>query len=131
MLTIAVQHQSQRGGRVGFGPYVDPDLAAAVKLEAANRGTYHWWVVQEALRRGLPTVPQADEPGLPRGAYQAHRNRRRARAMLFAYIDPTIIADIRRHAAGQLHHWWVAEEALRRGLPLLPVTEQEVLPQSA
>jgi len=131
VLTIAVQPQSQRGGRVGFGPYVDSALAAAIKLEAANRGTYHWWVVQEALRRGLPIVPAADDADLPRDAYQAHRNRRRPRAMVFAYIDPTIIADIRRHAAGQLHHWWVAEEALRRGLPLLPASEQEVLPHSA
>jgi len=130
-LNIVVQPQSQRRGRVGFGPYIDPDVAAAVKLEAANRGTYHWWVVQEALRRGLPTVPQANEPGLPRGAYQAHRNRYRPRAMLFVYIDPKLVADIRRHAAGQLHHWWVAEEALRRGLPLLSATEQEVLPHSA
>jgi len=116
---------------VGFAPFVDPDLAAAIKIEAANRGIYQWWVVQEALRRGLPTVPPADEPGLPRVAYQAHRNRLRPRAMVSAYIDSKIIADIRSHAAGQLHYWWVAQEALRRGLPLLPAPGQEELPQTA
>ena len=131
MLTIAVQHQSQRGGRVGFSPRIAPDLVSEVKLQATRRGTYQWWVVQEALRRGLPSVPPADAVGLPQDAYQARRNRRRPRALLFAYIDPQLVADIGRHAAGQLHHWWVTEEALRRGLPLLPSPEQEVLPQSA
>jgi len=59
----------------------------------------------------------------------ATRRRPRAREPLFVELDPNLIETVRQMTAARgVHQWWVVEEALRRGLPLLPAPEQEVLP---
>ncbi len=58
--------------------------------------------------------------------------RRRAREAVFVELDPQLLESVRQITAERgVHQWWVIEEALRRGLPLLPAPEQEVLPESA
>ncbi len=117
--------------RVGFCTHIDPALAAEVRHTAATMGVRHWWIVQEALRRGLPLLPSPDKDGLPRGAYLGHRDRRRSREALFVDISPEMLEDIGRAAAPRFNRWWVVQEALRSGLPLIPAPGQEVLPQTA
>ncbi len=65
--------------------------------------------------------------------YMAPRKpRRRAREAVFVELDPQLLETVRQVTAERgVHQWWVIEEALRRGLPLLPAPEQEVLPESA
>jgi len=59
---------SRRPDRTGFYAEIDPELVNAVKQAAADRGVRNWWVVEEALRRGLPLVPPAAEEVLPYSA---------------------------------------------------------------
>ncbi len=60
------------------------------------------------------------------------KQRGRAREALFADIDPQVMEAVRQATAARgVHQWWVVEQALRAGLPLIPQPEQEVLPQSA
>jgi hypothetical protein len=62
------------------------------------------------------------------------RLRGRPRAALFADIDPQLL-DVARQEAGArgVHLWWVVEQAMRAGLPLIPRPDAEevVLPETA
>lgn len=125
------------GGRVGVRFRIDPSVADNVRQLAAARNLQLWCVVQDGLVRGLPQLPPADD-ALPHFAYDHTRQRGRPGAVLFIAIAGVAAQAVRsaatvRHA----HVWWVAQEALRLGLPLLPVPnpalafEGEELLQSA
>jgi len=102
-----------------------------------------WWVLEHAVRAGLPLLPPpgfeaelADEVPAPQLSveWMSRKTRPRGRptTALFAKIHPEVVAAINQDVeARDAHHWWVVEQALRLGLHLLPDSGQEVLPQSA
>jgi len=110
-----------RVGRVGFELRIDPDVADSVRQLAAAGNLPLWRVVQDGLVRGLPQLPPPDD-ALPYVAYHHTRQRGRPRAALFLEIAEATAQAVRNAAtARHAHIWWVAQEALRLGLPLLPV----------
>lgn len=126
-----------RVGRVGFELRLDPDVADSVRQLAAAGNLQLWRVVQDGLVRGLPQLPPADD-ALPHFAYHHTRQRGRPTAILFLEIAEATVQALRNAAAARhAHIWWVAQEALRLGLPPLPVPhpglafDGEELPHSA
>jgi len=81
----------------------------------------------------IPRVIPATSQQRCTSMYMAPKKpRRSAREAVFVELDPKLLENVRRITAERgVHQWWVIEEALRRGLPLLPSPEQEVLPESA
>jgi len=129
--------QTARGGRVAVEFRIDPNVADSVRQLAAAENLKLWCVVQDGLVRGLPQLPPADD-ALPHFAYDHTRQRGRLTAILFIEIAEAAVQALRNAAAARhAHIWWVAQEALRLGLPLLPVPnpalafDGEELPQSA
>lgn len=123
---------------------IDPAVALAVRRVTADRGAQLWWVLEHAVRAGLPLLPppgaetdlagEFPAPQLSTVEWMSRKTRPRGRptTALFAKIHPDVVAAINQDVeARDAHHWWVVEQALRLGLNLLPATEQEVLPQSA
>ncbi len=130
--------------REGICVRIDPAVAMAVRRVTAERGAQLWWVLEHAVRAGLPLLPPPGFETELAGAFPIpqlsavewmNRNTRprgRPRTALFAKIHPEVVAAINHDVeARDAHHWWVVEQALRLGLNLLPPTDQEVLPQSA
>lgn len=129
--------QTARVGRVGILFRLDPGVADSVRQLAAAGNLHLWCVVQDGLVRGLPQLPPADD-ALPHFAYDHTRQRGRLVAGLFLEIAEATAHAVRSAAtARHAHIWWVAQEALRLGLPPLPVPnpvlafEGEELPESA
>jgi len=113
--------QTARLGRVGVQFRIEPSLADNVRQLAAAGNLQLWCVVQDGLVRGLPQLPPADD-ALPHFAYDHIRQRGRPVAVLFLEIAEATAQAVRNAAAARhAHIWWVAQEALRLGLPLLPV----------
>jgi len=123
---------------------IDPAVAMAVRRVASQRGAQLWWVLEHAVRAGLPLLPppgfETDLAGsvttnqLSAVEWMNRKTRPRGRptTALFAKIHHEVVAAINQDVeARDAHHWWVVEQALRLGLNLLPPTEQEVLLQSA
>ena len=97
-----------------------PQLAEAVRRSAAQRDVSRWRALEDALTAGLPTLQPVGEP-LPHVAYDHTRRRGQATVGIYAEISIAVADDIRAAAAERhAHVWWVVEEALRLGLPLLP-----------
>jgi hypothetical protein len=116
--------------RVGFCARIDPRLAAEVRHTAAARGMPNWWVIQEALQRGLHLLPAPGDEAVPPTAYVGRRDRR-PHEDLFVDVAPELVEEVRQARGSSFNQWWVVQEAIRQGLPLLPASEQEVLPHSA
>jgi hypothetical protein len=128
----------------GICARIRPDLGAEVRQQAGARGVHQWWVLENALRLGLPLLPppgqetlfaQSDE-GAGRldvtGMSRKTRWRGRPHVSLFAQVDPQLVRKLAREvSARDAHQWWVLENAVRLGLPLLPEPEQEVMLRSA
>lgn len=107
---------------------IDPAVAVAVRQELSGRAVRQWWVIEQALRLGLPLLPPAEVP-LPYFACAHTRQRNRPKVSLFCHIDPAVVAAVRAAAVARgAHHWWVAQEALRLGLPLLPAPDPGLVP---
>jgi len=129
--------QGARVGRVAVEFRIDPNVADSARQLAAAGNLHLWCVVQDGLVRGLPQLPAADD-ALPPFAYHHTRQRGRLVAVLFLEIAEATAQALRSAAtARHAHIWWVAQEALRLGLPPLPVPnpalafDGEELPESA
>ena len=84
--------------------------------------------MERALDLGLPLLGPIDEP-LPPFASSRTRQRGRTGVDLFADINPDVIRAVRAAASARgAHVWWVAQEALRLGVPLLPAPNEVLLP---
>jgi hypothetical protein len=112
--------QEPAGARTGFGAIVEPELAAALRQTAADHDVQLWHIVEDALRLGLPLIPPVGE-ALPLFAPVKTRQRGHKRVTVYSDIDLGV-ADAARAAAAERHAhlWWVVQEALTLGLPLLP-----------
>jgi len=115
----------------------DADVAEVVRKAAHARAIPLWAVVEAALTLGLPLLEPANQ-ALPDYAYDTVHRRGRAISVLFVTIDPDLIAATRAAAAERhAHLWWVAQDGIARGLPLLPAPmrvpalDDEELPESA
>jgi hypothetical protein len=130
--------------REGICVRIDPAVAMAVRRVAAERGTQLRWVLEHAVRVGLPLLPPPGfetDPGHADTAVQLStvewmsrktRPRGRPTTALFAKISRDVVDAINQDVEARgAHHWWVVEQALRLGLNLLPASDQEVLPTSA
>jgi hypothetical protein len=141
-----MQHISHQATphREGICVRIDPAVALAVRRVTAERGAQLWWVLEHAVRAGLPLLPPpgfetdlgglVPTPQLSTVEWMSRKTRPRGRptTALFAKIHPEVVAAINQDVEDRdAHHWWVVEQALRLGLNLLPPTGQEVLPQSA
>jgi hypothetical protein len=129
--------QTARVGRVGVLFRIDPSVVDKVRQLAAAGNLQLWCVVQDGLVRGLPQLPAADD-ALPHFAYDHTQQRGRPAAALFLEIAEATAQAVRSAAAARhAHVWWIAQEALRLGLPPLPVPnpglafDGEELPESA
>jgi len=54
--------------RAGFYTELDPHLIEVIKRVAADRGVLKWRVVEDALRAGLPLLPESEEEVMPQSA---------------------------------------------------------------
>ena len=107
-------------GRGGFRFVIDAQLAAATRAAAANRGLPIWRVFEDAIGLGIEYLPPVAD-ALPEYAYSHTKVRGRTRAALFVYADPDVVDALRAAASARdAHLWWVIEQALQHGLPLLP-----------
>lgn len=121
---MGTRRNSPRGNRQQLQILADAEFAGIVRQAATDRGLRLWAAVEATLELGLPLLPPADE-ALPTFAYDTVHQRGRTVSLLFATIAPHVVAAVRAAAAARhAHVWWIAQEALRLGLPLLPVPDR-------
>lgn len=141
---MATPYRSPAASRRGICVNLDPALVATVRQEAVSRGVQQWWVVDAAVRRGLPLLPPPgqetlfanSETGDDRldvtGMSRKTRARGRPAVAVFAEVHEDLIHMLAQEVtARDAHQWWVVENALRLGLPLLPEPGQGVMLRSA
>ncbi len=132
--------------REGICVRIHPDLVAAIRQQAVARGVQQRWVLEHALRAGLPLLPPPGRETLfasseigdndaqlsVTGMSRKTRWRGRPQTSVFATVHPELIEMLAQEVtARDAHQWWVVENALRLGLPLLPEPEQGVMLRSA
>lgn len=130
--------------REGICVRIDPDLANTIRQQAAARGVHQWWILEHAMLAGIPLLPPPGQETLfansetgyaqlsVTGMSRRTRWRGRPQLSVFTTLKPGLIEMLAQEvAARDAHQWWVVENALRLGLPLLPEPEQGVMLRTA
>jgi hypothetical protein len=135
---VTTRRRSRQDGRTAVLIRADTSVANLVRRAAVGRGDLQWAVVEAALQHGLPRLAPADAP-LPHYAYDHTKLHGRDFTQMKIALAPAVAAQLHAAAAERhAHMWWVAQEAIQLGIPLLPEPARapaldyaEELPQSA